>query len=148
MSYIFWTKLKIQLPSKIHPSIHPSQNIVTYIFQKKRDKWLETGEKTFLKIYFCNLLLKLKFKLTKRIKLQLKEKWQLRMRKRLSGNINTWEDYMVKQSTDGFMLDPLPLVQLKLSNVSNVGYSQYCNLNYKNKETKSIQNYFYLIINM
>lgn len=70
------------------------------------------------------------------------------MRKTLSGNINTWEEYMVKQSTDGFMLHPLPLDQLKLSNVSNVGYSQYCNLNYKNKETKSIQNYFYLLINM
>lgn len=53
---------------------------------------------------------------------------------------------MVKQSTDAFILHPFPLDQLKLSNVSNVGYSQYCNLNYSNKETKSIQNYLYLII--
>lgn len=35
---------------------------------------------------------------------------------RLKCNTNTWEKYMVKESTDGFMLDPFPLEQLKLSN--------------------------------
>lgn len=49
------------------------------------------------------------------------------MRRKLCGNKNTQEEYMVKQSADVFFLQPLTLHQLKLSNVSNVGYPQYCN---------------------
>jgi len=52
----------------------------------------------------------------------------------------------VKQSADGFILHPFTLDQIKLNNLSHVGYSQHCNENYSNKETKSIQHYFYFII--
>lgn len=57
-----------------NPPTQPSQNTLTFIFHKKRDKGLGFWDKTFPKTYFRNSLLKLEAKFIKWINLLLKEK--------------------------------------------------------------------------